>query len=148
MTHCCLPTALRWMLKMPSSTYLRGHTHLDNTGSIVRISFFDFSKAFNTIRPGLPQEKLDILQVDTSMDMPQFMQLRGCVSGKVVSNTGAHSHLSSSHCTPQTSSTTLSPLICRDSQMTLQLLGLSGVERRSSTEYCTLWHCVGAITFL
>ena len=34
------------------------YSHLENTGSSVRIMFFDFSSAFNTIQPSLLGEKL------------------------------------------------------------------------------------------
>ncbi len=60
--------------------------------------FFDFSSAFNTIRPALLGEKLTAMQVDSPLvswivdyltGRPQFVRLRHCVSDRVVSNTGA-----------------------------------------------------------
>lgn len=36
----------------------RPHSHLDGPGYTVRITFFDFFSAFNTIQPPLPSEKL------------------------------------------------------------------------------------------
>ena len=41
-------------------------SHLDKAGSTVRIMFFDFSSAFNTIQPTLLPEKLQKMQVDAS----------------------------------------------------------------------------------
>ena len=37
----------------------RAHMHLDGGEGTVRITFFDFSSAFNTIHPLLMSEKLD-----------------------------------------------------------------------------------------
>ncbi|KAJ0028904.1 hypothetical protein NQD34_003901 [Periophthalmus magnuspinnatus] len=60
--------------------------------------FFDFSSAFDTIRPALLAEKLAVMQVDDSLvswivdyltGRPQYVRLQGCVSDRVVSNTGA-----------------------------------------------------------
>uniref|UniRef100_A0A667Y6G0 B30.2/SPRY domain-containing protein n=1 Tax=Myripristis murdjan TaxID=586833 RepID=A0A667Y6G0_9TELE len=41
----------------------RAHMHLDGGGSTVRITFFDFSSAFNTIQPLLLSEKLRVMGV-------------------------------------------------------------------------------------
>ena len=43
------------------------HSHLDQNNTIVRITFFDFSSAFNTIQPLMLGEKMDKMQVDKSM---------------------------------------------------------------------------------
>ena len=76
----------------------RAHSHLDQSGSTLRVMFFDFSSAFNTIQPVLLCEKLHKFQVDTSTttwiydyltNRPQFVKLKGCVSDMVVSSTGA-----------------------------------------------------------
>ncbi|XP_041950480.1 uncharacterized protein LOC121711184 [Alosa sapidissima] len=76
----------------------RAHNHLDEAGIAVRIMFFDFSSAFNTIQPVLLREKLQRMQVETSItswivdyltERPQFVRMGGCVSEKVVSSTGA-----------------------------------------------------------
>lgn len=42
------------------------HCHLDKAGSTVRIMFFDFSSAFNTIQPDLLCQKLQKTQVKPS----------------------------------------------------------------------------------
>ncbi|KAI4888527.1 hypothetical protein NFI96_008530 [Prochilodus magdalenae] len=53
----------------------RVYAHLDKPASTVRVMFFDFSSAFNTIQPALLGDKLNVMQ--------------HCVSDRVVSNTGA-----------------------------------------------------------
>ena len=85
LTHCSFPTAPR----LDAIIYLlqRAHSHLDKAGSTVRIVFFDFSSAFNTIRPLLPGGKPQKRQVDTStiswiMDIYLTTFLPG---GKIVS---------------------------------------------------------------
>ncbi len=45
----------------------RAYTHLDKAASTVRVMFFDFSSAFNTIRLALLGEKLTAMQVDASL---------------------------------------------------------------------------------
>lgn len=76
----------------------RLYTHLDQTASSVRIMFFDFSSAFDTIKPALLGEKLTEMQVDAPLvswmidyltGRPQYVRLQSCVSDRVVSNTGA-----------------------------------------------------------
>jgi len=66
--------------------------------STVRIVFFDFSSAFNTIQPAMLCKKLQKIQVDTPTitwitdyltNRPQFGSLKGSGSEKVVSSTGA-----------------------------------------------------------
>ena len=42
----------------------RVYAHLDKPGSTVRVTFFDFSSAFNTIRPALLGDKLTAMLVD------------------------------------------------------------------------------------
>ncbi len=76
----------------------RIYPHLDRAGSTVRIMFFDFSSAFNTIQSALLGKKLEGMLVDASMiswvtdylaGRPQFVRLVNCVSQEVVSNTAA-----------------------------------------------------------
>lgn len=76
----------------------RAHSHLDRAGSAVRIMFFDFSSAFNTIQPSLLGEKLMAMQVDAPLvtwimdyltDRPQYVRLRDCESETLISSTGA-----------------------------------------------------------
>ncbi|KAI3374567.1 hypothetical protein L3Q82_021133 [Scortum barcoo] len=77
----------------------RAHMHLDGGGGTVRITFFDFSSAFNTIQPLLLLgEKLQVMGVDDSMiswitdyltGRPQFVRLGSVLSDVVVSDTGA-----------------------------------------------------------
>jgi len=45
----------------------RACTHLDKPGSTVKIMFFDFSSAFNTIQPVLLGSKLTAMQVDPTL---------------------------------------------------------------------------------
>jgi len=42
----------------------QGHSHLDETGSTLRIVFFDFFRAFNKMQPMLCCKKLHKMQVD------------------------------------------------------------------------------------
>ncbi|KAI4896520.1 hypothetical protein NFI96_029536, partial [Prochilodus magdalenae] len=74
------------------------HSHLDIAGSAVRIMFFDFSSAFNTLQPVLLGDKLRQMQLDESiiswtMDYltgrPQFVRMQGCVSDVAMCSTGA-----------------------------------------------------------
>ncbi|KAI3353469.1 hypothetical protein L3Q82_019997, partial [Scortum barcoo] len=76
----------------------RAHMHLDGGGGTVRITFFDFSSAFNTIQPLLLGEKLQVMGVDDTMiswitdyltGRPQFVRLGSVLSDVVVSDTGA-----------------------------------------------------------
>lgn len=76
----------------------RSHSHLDGGGGIVRIKFFDFSSAFNTIQPPLQGEKLWRFRVGLSTvswitdylaDKPQFVRLDKVLSDVVVNSTGA-----------------------------------------------------------
>ena len=66
--------------------------------STVRIVFFDFSSAFNTIQPAMLCKKLQKIQVDTPTitwitdyltNRLPFVRLKGCVSERVVSSTRA-----------------------------------------------------------
>ncbi|KAI4905879.1 hypothetical protein NFI96_001273 [Prochilodus magdalenae] len=76
----------------------RVYAHLDKPASTVRVMFFYFSSAFNTIQPALLGDKLNVMQVDAPLvswivdyltGRPQYVRLQHCVSDRVVSNTGA-----------------------------------------------------------
>lgn len=47
--------------------FLRARSHLDEPGCYVRIIFFYFSSAFNTIQPPILWDKLEGLRVDHSL---------------------------------------------------------------------------------
>ncbi|XP_013889486.1 RNA-directed DNA polymerase from mobile element jockey, partial [Austrofundulus limnaeus] len=73
-------------------------SHLENTGSTVRIMFFDFSSAFNTIQPLILKDKLEYTGLDNHLitwildyltERPQYVRTKGCQSDKVVCSTGA-----------------------------------------------------------
>ncbi|TWW53320.1 hypothetical protein D4764_0013870 [Takifugu flavidus] len=64
-------------------------THLEKAGSTVRIMFFDFSSAFNTIQPRLLGDKLEVAGVDHHLttwildyltQRPQFVRVKGSES--------------------------------------------------------------------
>ena len=85
---------------MDAVTYLlhRALSHLESPGSTVRVMFFDFSSAFNTIQPSLLQGKMETAGVDQHLaawtinyltDRPQYVRLKDCVSDVVVCSTGA-----------------------------------------------------------
>ncbi|XP_054866081.1 uncharacterized protein LOC129348770 [Amphiprion ocellaris] len=76
----------------------RSLTHLENPSSTVRVMFFDFSSAFNTIQPSLLRVKLEGAGVDCHLaawtidyltNRPQYVRLQDCVSDVVVSSMGA-----------------------------------------------------------
>ena len=76
----------------------RVYAYLDRPDSTVRVMFFDFSSAFDTIRPSLLGGKLTAVGmeaplvswiVDYLTGRPQYVRLQHCVSDRVVSNTGA-----------------------------------------------------------
>ncbi|KAI3374524.1 hypothetical protein L3Q82_021008, partial [Scortum barcoo] len=77
----------------------RSLSHLEDAGNTVRITFFDFSSAFNTIHPSLLRVKLERAGASvtswlhgspttTLTDRPQFVRLQDCVSDVVVCSTG------------------------------------------------------------
>ncbi|KAI3370023.1 hypothetical protein L3Q82_024817 [Scortum barcoo] len=78
---------------------LRSLSHLEDAGNTVRITFFDFSSAFNTIHPSLLRVKLERAGARPDQlaawvtnyltDRPQFVRLQDCVSDVVVCSTGA-----------------------------------------------------------
>ena len=76
----------------------RSLSHLEQVGSTVRVMFFDFSTAFNTIQLTLLRGKLEGAGVDEQLtawtidyltNIPQYMRLHDCVSEVVVCGTGA-----------------------------------------------------------
>ncbi|XP_061107787.1 receptor-interacting serine/threonine-protein kinase 4-like [Conger conger] len=71
---------------------------MDKGKGAVRIMFFDFSSAFNTIQPARLRDKLVQMGVDTHLvswirdyltGRTQFVRLKDCFSEQVVSSTGA-----------------------------------------------------------
>ncbi|KAI3359068.1 hypothetical protein L3Q82_002570 [Scortum barcoo] len=75
---------------------LRSLSHLEDAGNTVRITFFDFSSAFNTIHPSLLRVKLERAGASDQLaawvtnyltDRPQFVRLQDCVSDVVVCST-------------------------------------------------------------
>ncbi|TWW54442.1 Serine protease hepsin [Takifugu flavidus] len=72
-------------------------THLEKAGSTVRIMFFDFSSAFNTIQPRLLGDKLQVAGVDHHLttwildyltQRPQFVRVKGSQSDRLLCSTG------------------------------------------------------------
>ena len=83
--------ALRNMLQ-------RTHSHLDTSNASERLTFFDFSSAFDVIQPQLLGEKMRGMQVDPSLvswcldylsSRPPFVRLQNGVSDTIQSSTGA-----------------------------------------------------------
>ncbi|KAI2646159.1 hypothetical protein H4Q32_026094 [Labeo rohita] len=79
-------------------TLERALSHLEKSGSTVRVMFFDFSSAFNTIQTALLRDKLDYMGVDHHLltwildyltNRPQYVRVRDCESDIVVCSTGA-----------------------------------------------------------
>lgn len=67
----------------------RTYSYLEEGGCSVRILFFDFSCAFNTIQPSLLQEKLISWIADYLTDRPQFVRIGSSISNTTTSSTGA-----------------------------------------------------------
>ncbi|CAL9684750.1 unnamed protein product [Knipowitschia caucasica] len=76
----------------------RSLSHLEKPGTAVRIMFFDFSSAFNTIQPRLLRDKLETAGVDHDLsewildyltDRPQFVRTRDYVSEVLTCSVGA-----------------------------------------------------------
>ena len=76
----------------------RAHSYLDKGKGAVRIMFFDFSSAFNTIQPLRLSDKLVQMGVNVHLvswitdyltERPQFVRLKDCVSETVLCSTGA-----------------------------------------------------------
>ena len=102
------------------------YSHLEKPGTYIRLMFFDFSSAFNTIQPHLMAQKLVSMNVQPAtvlwiMDYlthrPQYVRMKSnCTSDTICSNTGA----------PQ--GTVLSPF----------LFSLYTADCRSSSDSCSL----------
>ena len=76
----------------------RALSHLEKPGSTVRIMFFDFSSAFNTIQPALLGDKLELAGVNQHLtswildyltNRPQYVRTRDYVSDTITCSTGA-----------------------------------------------------------
>ena len=76
----------------------RAHSYLEKGKGAVRIMFFDFSRAFNTIQPLRLSDKLLQMGVNVHLvswitdyltERPQFVRLKDCLSETVVCSTGA-----------------------------------------------------------
>ena len=77
----------------------RSLLHLEDSRSTVRVMFFDFSSAFNTIKPSLLKVKMENVGVDRHCmaawttdyltNRPPFVRLHHCVSDVVLCSTGA-----------------------------------------------------------
>ncbi|TWW62235.1 hypothetical protein D4764_04G0008820 [Takifugu flavidus] len=130
----------------------RSLSHLEGTGTTVRVMFFDFSSAFNTIQPSLLRGNLEGAGVDGHLaawttdyltNRPQYMRLRDCESDVVVCSTGApqgtvlspfpslSTHLTSA--TTQTAATSRSFLMTQSSlDMCLRETNWSTGSRKAS----------------
>ncbi|KAI5098355.1 gastrula zinc finger protein XlCGF28.1-like [Silurus meridionalis] len=76
----------------------RATLHLEKAESTVRVMFFDFSSASNTIQPVLLRDKMVYMGVDHHLtawildyltDRPQYVRTCDCESDMIVCNTGA-----------------------------------------------------------
>lgn len=76
----------------------RAYSHLDKPETSLRILYFDFSNAFNSIQPAQLGSKLSAMQVQSPLvswitgyftDRPQYLGPQGCVSETVLYSTGA-----------------------------------------------------------
>lgn len=74
----------------------RAHSHLDMGRGAVRMMFFDFSSAFNTVQPLILGDKLVQMGVDAHLvswimdcqtERPQFVRLKDCLSDTVAGST-------------------------------------------------------------
>ncbi|KAI3369023.1 hypothetical protein L3Q82_025433 [Scortum barcoo] len=151
--HCSSPTSLTssgWM--MPSSTSFTppSLTWRRHCGSTVRIMFFDFSSAFNTIQPRLLGDKLQLAGVDHHLTSwildylthrPQFVRVQGfesgfgffCITG-APQGTVLAPFLFTLYNAGFLYNTTHHHVISRSSLMTLLLLASSQMGTTESTE--------------
>ncbi|KAI3366225.1 hypothetical protein L3Q82_010061, partial [Scortum barcoo] len=123
-------------------------THLEKAGSTVRIMFFDFSSAFNTIQPRLLGDKLQLAGVDHHLTTwildylthrPQFVRVQGFESDRLLCSTGAPqgtvlAPFLFTLYTADFSHTTHHHVISRSSLTTLLLLASSQMGTTESTE--------------
>lgn len=123
----------------------RSLSHLERSGSIVRIKFYDFSSAFNTIQPDLLRNKLDHAGVhhhlsawhwDFLSDRPQFVRT-GAMCPTQCSVTRGHCRelcwpLFSSLFTLPTSHITLQTVTYKSSRTILPWLASIVMETRGS----------------
>ena len=74
------------------------YSHLEKTGNTVRLIFFDFSRAFNTIQPDLLVKKLLNMKLPSSViswifdyltSRLQYVRLNGLLLSAISTNTGA-----------------------------------------------------------
>ena len=117
------------------------YSHLDKPGSSIRLMFYDFSSAFNTIQPHILVDKLMLSDMHASTvlwilsyltNRPQYVKLSGTVRSDVIfTSTGA----------PQ--GTVLSPFFfsvytadCRSSHTNGQVCWRYGADR---TDYWRWW---------
>ncbi|PIK56465.1 hypothetical protein BSL78_06628 [Apostichopus japonicus] len=95
-----LPTKPVVAARMQSSFYLQWlYSHLEQQGTSARVTFFDFSSAFNTIQPHILTKKLIRMDIPHGFinwimnymtERTQFVSLGPtCRSGVILSNTGA-----------------------------------------------------------
>ena len=110
MTHTSLRTSTTEALKRQHTLYCTMHiyTHLEKTGSFVRILFIDFSSGFNTIQPHIMASKLLKLGVNSRLILWIVNFLVSC------SQTVHHQVVLSSSCSVSISSpqgTVLSPIL-------------------------------------
>lgn len=80
----------------PSSICCADLSHMEQAGNTVRVMFFDFSSAFNTIQTALLRrklkrvdEQLTVWTIDHLNNRPHYVRLHDCVSDVVVCSTGA-----------------------------------------------------------
>ena len=76
----------------------RSLSHLEKPGSTVRILFFDFSSAFNTIQPALLGDKLELARLNQHLtswildyltNWPQYVRTQDYVSDTIICSTVA-----------------------------------------------------------
>ena len=100
LTHYNLPTGEMGVLMMLFYTLQKNiYSHLEKTGSFVRLMCFDFSSAFNTIQPPLLVQKHLNMKIPSSVTLRIFdyltnrlipyVQLNRVLSSAICTNTGA-----------------------------------------------------------
>lgn len=105
-------------------------TRLEKAGSTVRIMFFDFSRGFDTIQPGLLGDTPRVAGVDHHLaQTPQSVRVKGSQSGRLLCRAGA----------PQ--GTVLVPFLFALSTSTqlLSASSLMGTVRSTEDVFRTLW---------